>query len=117
MFLLLFEHGQDIPGWIFEPRDRWASVAVNSFLVCFDLSDVVMLENYTRLSEAVDRLLDIVNLKIEDRERGGLMAGLGIYEHVAATRDAQDETFCRFRNCQAECFTVKLFCLLKVINR
>src|SRR5262245_57059650 len=60
-----FKYGQDITGWVFEPRDQWSAAAKNSLCVGFEVT-LIALKAHTSVRELVYSFFNIVDGEIEN---------------------------------------------------
>src|SRR5947207_9229272 len=77
---------KNIASWIFEPGNRRSVPAHDPFLVCLQVTLIVMLEPHPALCQLVDRTVDIVHRKIENGERRRNVIRLRINENIIAAR-------------------------------
>ena len=80
LLLPVLQHGQDVSRGIFEPRDHWAFVSVNAFLIGLDFA-FVFLEAYAQIIQFVDGLFDIVHDEIENRKTRRRVIWFGIEKY------------------------------------
>ncbi len=96
MNLFCLNHGKEIAGRVFKPRDIWLFVvfgsAKDAFLVGFHLA-FERLELNAKSGQFIDSLVDVANRKIKDRECRRLMIRFRIYEYFYTVVELQAESF------------------------
>ena len=97
---LELDHREDVAGGILEPRDRRrvgpgdASLVLAGALVAF--------EHDAGPGQAVHGGVDVGDREVQDRERGGLMVGLGIDDDPAAPSEVQGQHAVRLGHVKPE---------------
>ena len=86
---LLLEHGQDIAGGVFKPRDLRTPAAENPLFVCHQVAFIVRLEMHATPGQLVYSLLNVVDRKIQDSEGGWSMVLLRIHQDVRPASEMQ----------------------------
>ena len=111
-----FNHGENIPGRIFEPGDRRTIPTHNPFFVRLDVRQIINLKTHATLCELIDRLIHIIHREIKDGELGRSMVRLRINENIIAAGKMQRQQAIRFRDLEPKCAAVEFFGLLNVVG-
>jgi len=90
--LSYFQHGKDVPGRVLEPGDVWALLVGNAARnTAFIRQVVILLERNTFASQCSDRVLNIVDGKIENGVGCGRVVGFWVDENLAACRQMEGQ--------------------------
>src|SRR5205823_13762385 len=85
LLVSILQHRQDVTRRIFEPRDHWAFVSVNAFLIGLDFA-FVFLEAHAQIVQFVNGRFDIVHDEVENRKTRRGVIWFGIDKHTLATQ-------------------------------
>src|SRR5689334_13996700 len=99
-------HRENVAGRIFEPGDQRAVATHDAFVV--GIESWITLETYAFLGERLDRLVDILDRKIQYGKRCRRVIRFWVQHYVAAARDVdtQHTGFVPLGHVQAECLSI-----------
>src|SRR5205823_2615717 len=115
--LLLLEDGENVSRGIREPSDERAPAAEYAFVVHVGFHLGIAFELHAASTQVVDRFLNVVDGKIQDRKGRRRVIRFGVGEDGSVVAKVQTEKAVGFGDPDAEGFSVEFLGRGQVVNR